>query len=223
MFVELIACLGRASCRSPNVPFTRVCLQQGRCVYNTERGGDWDQFVSNTFLESRNWPTEKKQVVLSTYINTIFCSRMYRIQRVFWKFSKNVSIMETLPQPPTSPPLLALSPSPRSHLISLEIPVNAGYLHSNSSPPHQLHNATSEIQNSISLTFNTQVYNRGAVRPCGKIPTFSRFFSCSVSIPLHHWYFLKILWSLLTYTTSGYLWIYSDQTSMLNYITRYHY
>ena len=84
--------------------------------------------------------------------------------------------METLPQPPTPPPLLALSPSPRSHLISLEIPVNAGYLHSNSSPPHQLHNATSEIQNSTSLTFKTQVYNRGAVRPCGKIPTFSRFF-----------------------------------------------
>ena len=55
MFVELNACLLRGS-RSPNVPSTRVCLQQGRCVYSRERerGEGEDQFVSNTFLASGN-------------------------------------------------------------------------------------------------------------------------------------------------------------------------
>ena len=147
MFVELIACLGRASCRSPNVPFTRVCLQQGRCVYNTERGGDWDQFISNTFLESRNWPTEKKQVVLSTYINTIFCSRIYRIHqespcilKVFQKCEYNGNT----PPATNSPPLLALSPSPRSHLISLEIPVNAAIFKAQTHH-HTLHKVGSKM------------------------------------------------------------------------------
>ena len=147
MFVELIACLGRASCRSPNVPFTRVCLQQGRCVYNTERGGDWDQFVSNTFLESRNWPTEKKQVVLSTYINTIFCSKIYKIHqespcilKVFQKCEYNGNT----PPATNSPPLLALSPSPRSHLISLEIPVNAAIFKAQTHH-HTLHKVGSKM------------------------------------------------------------------------------